>query len=124
MFDQFVAHMLFQVSAFGAQTTDPVNSAYHQVEAIRVIEYRYIKGSRGCAFLLVATYVQVVMIGSTVGETVDQPRVTMKGKDGTDKNHLITLSFGRRLILRKSSVNIRATTTSLGLILVGRALPQ
>ena len=39
------------------------------------------KRRRGGAFFFVAAHVDVTVIGASIGQSVDQPRITVKGED-------------------------------------------
>ena len=81
VFDQLVRELLLQVDAAVAGLRQAVNRVHHKVEAIEVVQHRHIKRGGDRAFFLVAADVDVPVIGASVGEPVDQPRVGVKGED-------------------------------------------
>jgi hypothetical protein len=60
-----------------AHTIDYVHC---QMETIYLIQNCHIERRRSGSFLFAAADVQIVMVGSTIGEAVNQPWVAMKGK--------------------------------------------
>jgi len=75
--NQLVFHLLLQVCALGAQIRYAVNDVMHQVEAVKVVLHPHVKGRRDGALFLIAANVQVA-IGPGVGETMDQPRISVE----------------------------------------------
>ena len=59
----------------------PVDSIDSQTESVSVIANGQLERRVNVTLLLVAADVNVALAGSAVGETVDQPRVTVKVKD-------------------------------------------
>ena len=69
----------------------PVDSIYHQVKAVNVIEYRHIKGGGDGAFFLIAPDMHVLII-AFIHQAMDQPRIAVKGEDNvfvTSENRII-----------------------------------
>jgi len=52
-----------------------------QVVAIKVVQHHHVERGGGRPILLVAPHVDVGVVGSAIGEPVDQPRVPVKGED-------------------------------------------
>src|SRR6202011_398189 len=70
-----VLHELADVRSLRAQPGHAVDDVYDQVEAIQVVEHHHVEGGRRGALFLVATHVQVVVVGAAIREAVDQPRI-------------------------------------------------
>jgi hypothetical protein len=45
------------------------------------LELSAIRGRGGCSFFPVARHVQIVMLGTAIGQPMDQPQTDMEGKD-------------------------------------------
>jgi hypothetical protein len=78
---QLVTDLLLGIRRAGPELRDAVNHVGDEMEAIQIIEDRHVEKCRRRAFFLVATHVQIVMIGAAIGQPVDQPRIAMAGKD-------------------------------------------
>jgi len=65
-----------QAPSCGTQLDDIL----YEMKAVEIIQHHHIKGGGG-PFFLVATYVQVGMIGATVEQAVDEPGIPTEGKD-------------------------------------------
>ena len=53
----------------------PVDHVLAQVEAVEVVEHYHVERRRRGPLLLVAAYVDVLVAGAAVRQSVDQPRV-------------------------------------------------
>ena len=78
--DELVLHHLLQVVPLGSQLRQPINHVLHQMKAVQVVLHPHVEGRRDGALFLVAADVQVA-VGAAVGQPVDQPGVSMEGKD-------------------------------------------
>jgi len=81
MVDEFVSYRLLSISRPRTKLRHSVDHIAHQVEAIEIVEHAHVEGCGRCSFFLVAAHVNVIVPGAPVGQSVNQPRVTMKGKD-------------------------------------------
>ena len=72
--------MLLQVGALGAQLRHAVDHVLHEVEAIQLVLHPHVEGRRDGALFLVAADVKVA-VRPAVGETVDQPGISVKAED-------------------------------------------
>ena len=79
--DQPVLQALFQVGAFAAGLGKAVNDVDDQVKPVEVVENGHIERGGDRPFLFVSPNVEVAVIGSSVGQPVDQPRIAVEGKD-------------------------------------------
>ena len=79
--DELVLEPLLQVDALVAGLRQAVDGIHHEVEAVQIVQHRHIKGCGDSAFFFVATDMDIVVISSSVGQPVDQPRVSMEGED-------------------------------------------
>src|SRR3954454_18042213 len=79
--DQLVLQGLPGPAGRALEAVDPVDDVHGEVEAVDLVEDRHVEGRRGGALLLVATDVEVAVVGPLVGEPVDQPRVAVVGED-------------------------------------------
>ena len=81
MLKALVAEGLFGIVRAGALQGDPVDDVSDQMKAIKIVHHHHIEWSRGRPFFLVPAHVQVLVVGPPVGQSVDQPGVTVKRKD-------------------------------------------
>ena len=81
MLEQLVSQELFEMPADVAQPLDPVEDVASEVKPVELIEHRHIERCGGRALFLVASDVEIRMVGAPVGETVNQPWVPVKGKN-------------------------------------------
>src|SRR6201986_4614228 len=72
-----IGHLLTEHRGPAGQPVDPVDDLHHQVEAVQVVEHHHVERRRRGAALLEAADVHVMVVGATVGEPVDQPRITV-----------------------------------------------
>src|ERR1700744_961942 len=72
-----------------------VDDVHDQVEAIQVVEHNHVERCGGCAALFETAYVHVMVIGAAVGKPMNQPRITVIGKD----NRLATGEYGVEFIV-------------------------
>ena len=79
--DQVVAHLPFGVRADALKHGDALDDIHHQMKTVEVVQYNHVEWCRRRSFFLVTAHVYVVMIGSTIGQTMNQPGVTVKGED-------------------------------------------
>ena len=79
--DEFILQLLLQKSSCVTGLWQAVDGVHDQVEAIQIVEYRHVEGGSDGAFLLVATDVDVVVVGAPVDQAVDQPRIGMESED-------------------------------------------
>src|SRR4029450_12247635 len=81
MLDELVADRLLGVSGPRSELRHAVDHVAYQVEAIEIIQHAHVERRRGGALFLVATHMDVIVTGAPVGQSVNQPRVAMEGKD-------------------------------------------
>ena len=79
--NEFVSDELFDIRACWTQFRDPVDDIVRQMKTVQVIQYHHVKWGCGGALFLVTTHMQVLMVGSVIGEAMNQPGITMIGKD-------------------------------------------
>jgi len=80
VFDELIAHDLFEIVAFGSDMRHSVDDVQYEVETIDLILYAHIEGRGNGAFFLVAANVHVV-VGAAVGQAVDQPGIAVESED-------------------------------------------
>ena len=79
--DDPVAEILLDVGGLPCQVFDTIDHRHAQMKAIQLVHNRHVKG-RGCgAFLAVAMHMEIIMVGTAVNQAMDQPGITMVGKD-------------------------------------------
>src|SRR5260370_11794499 len=61
--DQLVAQRLLEVSGPSAELRQSVDHVHDQVEAVQFVEHDHVERGGGRAFLFVAAYMQVLVIG-------------------------------------------------------------
>src|SRR5262245_57400756 len=76
-----VLHELPDSSRPRPETRHPVDDVDHQMEPVHVVHHDHVEGSGGGPLLLVAAYVQIPVVGTPVGEPVDQQGVAVIGED-------------------------------------------
>src|SRR3974390_2859467 len=81
MVDELVSDRLLGISRPRPKLWYAVDHIAHQVEAIEIVEHAHVEGCGRCAFFLVAAHMNVIVAIAPVGQSVNQPRVTVKGKD-------------------------------------------
>ena len=81
MLDELVAQELFEMSADALQARDAVDYVTRDVKSIQIVQNRHIEGSSGCSFFLVSADMEIVMIGTPISKAVNQPGITVIGKD-------------------------------------------
>src|SRR4051812_16777632 len=78
---QLTAHQLPQVGGPIAQLRNTVYRLHNQVEPIQIIAHDHVERRRRRTLLLIAAHVNIVMIRTPVSEAMNQPWITMEGKD-------------------------------------------
>src|SRR5689334_16018378 len=81
MLDEFVADRLFSVRGPGAQRRYTIDDIVHEMETIQIVPYTHVKRRRRCAFFLVATHVNIVVVRPPVSQPVNEPGIAMKRED-------------------------------------------
>ena len=81
VFEEFVADVLFGVSAPRAEVRQAVYDIAREMKAVEVVHHHYVEGSGGGAFFFVAAHVQVFVVGSAIGETMDEQGIAVKSKN-------------------------------------------
>ena len=81
MLDELVSQELFEMPSDVAQPLDSVEHVASQVKPIELIEYRHIKGRGGRALFLVTSNMEIRVVGSSVCEAVNEPRIAVEGED-------------------------------------------
>jgi hypothetical protein len=78
---QLVAEMLRHVCGFRGETRHPLNHVHCQMEAIEPVEHHHIEWSRRGTFLDESPHMHAFMIFAPVGQTMNEIRISMIGKD-------------------------------------------
>src|SRR5262249_37195369 len=81
MLHQFVAQELLEMSSNSLQSGCAIHDVSGKMEPVEVIQHRHVKWSSGCSLFLVATDVQIVVTGSPISQSVNQPGVAVVGED-------------------------------------------
>jgi len=63
---------MLQINALVAGLRQPVDGVHHEVEAVQIVQHRHIKGRGDGSFFLVAADVDVVVVGTAVGQPMNQ----------------------------------------------------
>ena len=77
----FIDHRLPHSPSSGGQSGDAINDVHHQMEPVHVVHHHHVKGRRGRPLFLVATDMQVVVVGSAIAQQVNQRRIAVERKD-------------------------------------------
>lgn len=81
MLDQFATHSRLSVSGFGAELREAIDDVLDEVKAVHIIKDNHVKRRGGGAFLLVTAHMKVFVIGPAVGETMNEPGITVERED-------------------------------------------
>lgn len=81
MFDQLLANCLFEICSACTELRQPVDDVLDQMEAVHFIQDHHVERRRRRSFFLVAADVQIAVIGTAVGEPVDEPRIAVEGEN-------------------------------------------
>lgn len=81
MLDKPVAERLFGVRGFRPELWHAINDISREVKPVQIVTHRHVKWRRRGAFFLVSAHVEIGVIGSAVGQAVDQPGIAMIGKN-------------------------------------------
>ena len=76
-----IPEFLFGVRADSLQFRDAVNRVHGETESVRLVIDCQLHRCVDVALLLVTPYVKVPMVRAAVGETVNQPGITMEVED-------------------------------------------
>ena len=68
--DQLVLELVFQINAPVTGLRQAIDSVHYEVEAIQVVQHSHVEGCGDGALFLVAADVDVVVIGTAVGQPV------------------------------------------------------
>ena len=79
--DKLVPNELLGVSGHVSQLRYPIYNIRYQVKAIQIIANDHVKRCRRGAFFFIASYMQILMISASVGQTMYQPGIAVIGKD-------------------------------------------
>src|SRR5580700_9581357 len=80
MLDQMIAQYLLGITCHAAEAWNAINRVARQMETVQIVHHGYVEGRGGGAFFLVAAHVQVRVIGASISQTMDQPRVAVEGE--------------------------------------------
>src|ERR1700733_4880756 len=72
-----IGHLLTEHRGPGGQPVHPVDDVHDQVEAVQVVEHHHVERRRRGAALLEPAHVHVMVVGATVRQPVDQPRIAV-----------------------------------------------
>ena len=81
VFDQLDMQALLGERGHVAQARHAVEHVHGQVIAVDLIHHGHVKRCGGGAFFLVSAHVQVGVIGTPIGQPVDQPGISVEGED-------------------------------------------
>ncbi len=73
--EQFIAEVLLHVRGAGAQLRNAIDYIAHQVKSIEIIQHDHVERSCRRAFFFVSADVDVVVIVSAIGKSMNQPRI-------------------------------------------------
>ena len=79
--DQLIFELLFQVDSLLSGLRQTINGVHHEVEAVEIVQHRHVECCGDRALFLVATNMDVGVVVSTVSQPMDQPRISVEGKD-------------------------------------------
>ena len=76
-----ILHLLAEPARLIGEARHAVNDVDDEMEAVEIVEHHHVERRGRGAFLLVAADVEVGVVGSSVGEPMDQPGVSVVRKD-------------------------------------------
>src|SRR6478752_1248245 len=79
--DEPVLQLLLQVVASLTDRAHAVDNVDRQMEPVEVVTHRHVERRGDRSFLFVPAHVDAVVVGATVSQAMDQPRVRMKRED-------------------------------------------
>ena len=102
--DEFVVDQLGEVLGAWTQSRHPVNDGPGQMEPVKLVEHNHVEWCRGCPLFLEPVNVQIVMVGSTIGQLVNQQGLPVIGKDdgfvpGEQRIEVLVAEAVRMLVL-------------------------
>ena len=62
-------------------TRHPIDNVLGQMEPVEIVEHHHIERCRRRSLFLEATNVQIVMVGSTIGQLMNQRGIPVVGED-------------------------------------------
>ena len=79
--DQLVANRLLGIGGAGPSCGNRSITSLDQVKSIEIVEHDHVEGRGGGAFFLITADVEVPVIGSPVGQAVNEPGVAVVRED-------------------------------------------
>src|ERR1700676_4941175 len=79
--DELVAQPLLLVTRDTVKAWNTIEHITSQMEPVEIVQHRHVEGSGGCSLFLVSAHVQVVVISAPVGQSVNEPRISVKRKN-------------------------------------------
>ena len=80
MLDEFVLHLLLQIISFYIYLRQAIDDILYKMKPVQFVLYSHVERGCYCALFYISPYMQV-LVGSTIGQAVYQPRVAVEGKD-------------------------------------------
>jgi len=78
---QHVAHMLLHIGRLLAEARHPFHHIGHQMEPVEVVAHHHVERGARCPLFLVTAHMDIVVIGTPVGQAVDQPGIAVIGEN-------------------------------------------
>ena len=79
--EESVADELFHVSGASDKAWDAVDDVADEMETIEIVQHDHVEGSSRRSFFFVAANVEVFVIRAAIGETMNEPGITVVGED-------------------------------------------
>ena len=81
MLEQLVAQMLPGMRRAGLEPWQPRDGIRSQMKPVQVVQHRHVERRGDGALLLVATHVEVCVVGASIGQSMDQPGIAVEGEN-------------------------------------------
>ena len=81
MVEQLVADRLFGIGSTRPQTRHTIDHIADQVKEVEFVQHHHVKGGGGRSLFFVPADVQLLVIGPTIGQAMDQPGIAVEGED-------------------------------------------
>ncbi len=82
MIDLFMANSLFGIDRKISEFRHTINHICHEMIPVKIVKNNHIKKGGLRAFFFIASNVDVYIVGSPICQTMDQPGIRKKGKNG------------------------------------------
>src|SRR5689334_23399158 len=79
--DQPAADCLLEIGCTGSELWQPIDDILNEMKAIELVQNDHVEWGRGRSLFLVSSDMQIFVVGSPVGQPVDQPGISVECED-------------------------------------------